>query len=88
MAPILATATGFAPQILDDPELRELNVNLKALSVDNIEQVLPSLISLLTPWTKDRLFEEQVCTHRGITSSVAYFASQSDHLTMHIFLYS
>ncbi len=63
MAPILATATGFTPQIFDDPDLRELIVNLEALSTDKIEVELPKLISLLAPWTTttERLFEEQVC---------------------------
>ena len=60
MAPILTTATGFEPQVLDDPSLQELLDKLKALSLDNIEETLPKLVALVTPWTQAGIFEEQV----------------------------
>lgn len=66
MAPILATATGITPQILDNPELEELIVSLKALSIEKIGDELPKLIQLLEPWTTDtRVFEEQVCSREN-----------------------
>lgn len=65
MAPILATATGFTPQVLDDLLLQELLQSLQTISIETIDQELPRLMGLLEPWTgiantQPRIFEEQV----------------------------
>jgi hypothetical protein len=60
MAPILATATGFTPQVLDDPALVDLLSKLKSLSLDNTEDTLPMVVELLRPWTARGHFQEQV----------------------------
>ena len=69
MAPILATATGYTPQSLDDPSLRDLLKSLRALSKDNMEETLPTLVELLTPWSKGSRFEEQVRSSTFVIAS-------------------
>ena len=60
MAPILTSATGFPPPVLDNPGLRKLVDDLKDLSVDKIEKDVSKLTELLEPWTDEHVFEEQV----------------------------
>jgi hypothetical protein len=68
MAPILATATGVTPQVLDDPDLIQLLGSLKALALVKDEFSLKKLADLLEPRKSEWLFEEQVRYFRPIVA--------------------
>jgi hypothetical protein len=60
MAPILTSATGITPQVLENPHLVELLNGLKALSFVDSEDTLRLLTDLLEPHTEEWLYEETV----------------------------
>ena len=60
MAPVKATAVGITPQIIDDPELKELLQRLNSFSSNHdVTMEADVLVSLLEQYEKWR-FEEQV----------------------------
>jgi hypothetical protein len=67
MAPILVTATGVTPQILDNPSLKDLLTKLRALTIiqedadiSAVESTIKEIVEIVEPWKDRWLFEEQV----------------------------
>jgi hypothetical protein len=60
MAPILTSATGITPQVLENPHLFELLNGLKALAFVDSEDTLRLLTDLLESHTEEWLYEETV----------------------------
>ena len=83
MAPILSTAVGVTPQIIDDPRLIDLLEKLNEFEPKNLidrkhpqsaDEVIAllditKLVAVIEPY-QSWIFEEQVCCGRGSCTSI------------------